>query len=125
MAVLRKRKPFGFVLHSNSFGLLNPQIIMNIMHILDDCNQKIFRTISEKKSDSFKISFSFITSKCKSRNIIIPASMSDEELLTLYVAKFGGSLFCNQIGVIIFLLNYGLLELESYCNVYFYTLFMY
>lgn len=27
--------------------------------------------------------------------------MSDDELLTLYVAKFGGSLFCNQICVII------------------------
>lgn len=64
--------------------------------------------VKKKMSDSFKISFSFITSKCKSRNIIIPALMSDEELLTLYVAKFGGSLFCNQIGVIIFLLNYGL-----------------
>lgn len=79
----------------------------------------------KKKSDSFKISFSFISSKCKSRNIIIPASMSDDELLTLYVAKFGGSLFCKKICVIIFLLNYGLLELESYCNVYFYTLYMY
>lgn len=49
---VKKRKPFGCVLHSNSFGLLNPHIIMNIMHLLDDCNQTISRTISEKKSQT-------------------------------------------------------------------------
>lgn len=50
---VKKRKPFGCVLHSNSFGLLNPHIIMNIMHLLDDCNQTISRTISEKKVRQF------------------------------------------------------------------------
>lgn len=50
---VKKRKPFGCVLHSNSFGLFNPHIIMNIMHLLDDCNQTISRTISEKKVRQF------------------------------------------------------------------------